>query len=119
MKIYDLHVRDINIVHNFFLNVTCYVYMQYDNVCIVDHNSPLYIASSVSLKGIVCRQVAEQGMHHAKCTLSLGPRSRTVMWHVMYAMKTQQEDLSPDILPSKLLTRWIKNIHRHSGITFS
>lgn len=67
--------------------------MQYDNVCIVDYNSPLYIASSVSLKGIVCRQVAEQGMHHAKCTLSLGPRSRTVMWHVMYAMKTQQEDL--------------------------
>lgn len=53
--------------------------MQYDNVCIVDYNSPLYIASSVSLKGIVCRQVAEQGMHHAKCTLSLGPRSRTVM----------------------------------------
>lgn len=79
MKIY-LRVRDINIVHTiFFLNVTCYVYMQYDNVCIVDYNSPLYIASSVSLKGIVCRQVAEQGMHHAKCTLSLGPRSRTVM----------------------------------------
>lgn len=25
------------------------------------------------------------------------------MWHVMYAMKTQQEDLSPDILASKLL----------------